>query len=104
LQPIRALAAIMNSYMPGDMVLWKYVVTDCGNVPLSNIIVTDNNGTLGNQDDDWSPTYISGDTSNVGFLDLTETWIYGLWVHHPTGATHYANETMKIDLNSLFLQ
>jgi len=60
----------------GGAVLWEYVVTNCGNVPLSNVVVTDDNGTPGNLADDWSPTYIIGDTGNFGVLDLTEIWIY----------------------------
>ena len=60
----------------GGTVSWVYLVTNCGDVPLSNVVVTDDNGTPGNLADDWSPAYVSGDTSNVGFLDLTETWRY----------------------------
>jgi uncharacterized repeat protein (TIGR01451 family) len=52
----------------GGAVLWEYVVTNCGAVPLSNIIVTDSMGV--------TPAYVSGDTSNIGVLDFTETWIY----------------------------
>jgi hypothetical protein len=53
----------------GGTVLWEYVVTNCGDVALSNIIVNDSEAGV-------TPAYVSGDTSNVGFLDLTETWIY----------------------------
>jgi len=60
----------------GATVTWTYNVTNPGSVPLSNVVVMDDNGTPGNLLDDWSPTYVSGDTSNFGVLDLTEAWIY----------------------------
>jgi len=60
----------------GGVVNWEYVVTNCGDVPLSNVVVWDNNGTPGDPGDNWHPTFVGGDTSNFGVLDLTETWIY----------------------------
>jgi len=59
----------------GGAVLWQYVVTNCGSVNLTDIIVTDDNGTPGNPLDDWSPVYISGDDGDL-VLETTETWIY----------------------------
>ncbi len=53
----------------GDTVTWTYVVTNPGNVPLSNIIVTDNRPGV-------VPIYISGDTNNDGILQVGETWVY----------------------------
>ena len=38
--------------LPGQNVTWKYVVTNAGNVTLSNIAVTDDNGTPANTADD----------------------------------------------------
>jgi len=52
----------------GDIVNWTYVVTNPGNVPLENIIVTDDQGI--------TPTYETGDTDGDGELDIDETWIY----------------------------
>ena len=52
----------------GEPVTWQYTVTNTGNVPLSNISVTDDQGV--------SPIYVSGDTDNDDILDLDETWIY----------------------------
>jgi hypothetical protein len=47
---------------------WIYTVINDGNVPLSNVQVTDNKGVV--------PVYQSGDTNQDGKLDLTETWVY----------------------------
>ncbi|MBN2355052.1 T9SS type A sorting domain-containing protein, partial [candidate division KSB1 bacterium] len=52
----------------GDPVTWTYVVKNTGNVPLCNIIVTDDQGV--------TPAYQSGDDNKDGCLDLTETWLY----------------------------
>ena len=52
----------------GSAVTWTYTVTNTGNVPLSNITVTDNKGV--------TPVYQSGDSDNNGKLDIHESWIY----------------------------
>ena len=78
----------------GDNVYWEYVVTNCGGVPLSNVVVTDDNGTPGNPGDDWNPAYVSGDTGNFGVLDLTETWIYQ--VSGTAASGQYANEAKAV--------
>ena len=57
-------------YIPaGSPVTWTYTVTNPGDVPLSNIMVTDNQTGV-------NPLYLSGDIDNIGYLDTDETWIY----------------------------
>ncbi|MCL4206074.1 MAG: hypothetical protein KJ000_26625, partial [Pirellulaceae bacterium] len=60
----------------GDTVAWSYLVTNPGNVPLSNVTVIDDNGTPADPLDDFSPTFVNGDTNNDGLLDPGETWLY----------------------------
>lgn len=59
----------------GEKILWEYKVTNAGDVALSNVTVTDNQGV--------TPTsLLNGDGFNVGDsnedgkLDTSETWIY----------------------------
>ena len=66
----------------GATVNWTYNVTNPGTVPLSSVTVTDSVGGV-------NPAYVSGDTGNVGFLDLTETWIYEAYGTATVG--QYAN-------------
>jgi hypothetical protein len=49
-------------------VTWTYKVTNDGNLPLSNLVLTDNMGP--------TPARVSGDLDNDNILDLTETWVY----------------------------
>ncbi len=49
-------------------ITWTYTVNNTGNVGLSNVSVTDDQGVAVN--------YVSGDTNADGILDTTETWIY----------------------------
>ncbi|MCO6454696.1 MAG: DUF11 domain-containing protein [Pirellulaceae bacterium] len=61
----------------GDGVMWTYVVTnpDPGNQPVANVVVVDDAGTPGDNTDDFTPDYVSGDNGN-GLLDPGETWVY----------------------------
>jgi hypothetical protein len=52
----------------GSAISWIYTVTNIGNVPLSDVKVTDNKGVV--------PVYQSGDTNQNSKLDLTESWVY----------------------------
>ena len=52
----------------GDVLNYEYTVRNTGNMPLTNVQLSDNKiGSL---------TFISGDTNNDGWLDLTEVWRY----------------------------
>jgi uncharacterized repeat protein (TIGR01451 family) len=53
----------------GSAVTWSYIVTNTGNVALSDVKVTDSDSSV-------KPLYQSGDANIDGLLDLTETWIY----------------------------
>jgi len=52
----------------GSAISWIYTVINNGNVPVSNVQVTDDKGVV--------PVYQSGDANGDGKLDLTETWVY----------------------------
>lgn len=60
----------------GTLVTFTYRVTNTGNIPLSTVRVSDDNGTANNTADDFFATFVSGDTDGDNALDLTETWIY----------------------------
>ena len=53
----------------GTGVVWNYVVTNTGNVPISTLVVTDNIAGV-------TPVYQSGDANSNSLLDLDETWTY----------------------------
>ena len=56
----------------GDVVNYVITMTNTGNISLTGVTVTD-------QVEAYAPsgaTYVSGDTSNPGVLDVGETWVY----------------------------
>jgi uncharacterized repeat protein (TIGR01451 family) len=53
---------------PGETVTYTYTVTNDGDVPLSDVTVSD--------DPAGDAEYVSGDTNGDIFLDLDETWIF----------------------------
>ncbi|MBV2262560.1 MAG: carboxypeptidase regulatory-like domain-containing protein, partial [Thauera sp.] len=57
-----------GTYAVGSPITWTYTITNAGNVALSDIVVSDDQGVI--------PVYQSGDTDQDGLLDLTEAWIY----------------------------
>jgi len=58
-----------SEILAGSPVTWTYTVANEGNVPLSNVSVSDSDlGAISGP--------VSGDDNNDGILDLTETWVY----------------------------
>ncbi|RWD21045.1 MAG: hypothetical protein E5V63_29390 [Mesorhizobium sp.] len=90
----------------GQPVTWTYDVKNDGNVALSNVVVTDDNGTPG-IGDDFHPAAIlsggfnSGDANQNGLLDVGETWHYqatgtaqlGGYVNNATATTDAYTDT-----------
>ena len=52
----------------GDPVTWTYEVTNPGNLPAADVVVTDDQGV--------TPVFQSGDTNGDDLLDPSETWLY----------------------------
>lgn len=77
--------------LTGEDVTWTYTVENNGNLELSNIVVTDDNGTPLDDTDDFHPTYVSGDTDGDSKLDTTETWIYTATLLGGAVAGEYTN-------------
>src|SRR5262249_30282075 len=60
----------------GTAVVWTYLVSNSGSVPLTVTSITDDAGTPGVSGDDFHPRYVSGDVNNNGKLAPGETWLY----------------------------
>ncbi|MEQ8468436.1 SdrD B-like domain-containing protein, partial [Coleofasciculus sp. E1-EBD-02] len=63
----------------GTDVTFTYAVTNTGNVGFStsDVIVSDDNGTVGDTSDDFTPTLdLSTDVGSDGILSPGETWVY----------------------------
>ncbi|HEY5727217.1 MAG TPA: SdrD B-like domain-containing protein, partial [Acidimicrobiia bacterium] len=52
----------------GEPVTWTYEVTNPGDFPLADVVVTDDQGV--------TPVFVSGDTNGDDVLDPGETWLY----------------------------
>jgi len=55
--------------------VWTYAITNPGNASLSNVVVTDDSGTV-ETEDDTAATYMSGDTNVNGMIEPDETWTF----------------------------
>jgi large repetitive protein len=66
----------------GNTVTWTYNVTNPGNEPIANVVVTDDNGTPLNLLDDFNPAptlvggFNVGDLNTDNLLDPGELWVY----------------------------
>jgi hypothetical protein len=60
----------------GSTVTWTYLVTNVSTTAITGVVVIDDGGTPNVGADDFSPTFVSGDTNGNGALDPTETWLY----------------------------
>jgi hypothetical protein len=84
----------------GSTVTWSYIVTNTGNVELSNVSIVDDNGTAGTGDD-FVPTYVSGDADSDNKLDTSETWTFSASAAAVVGQyINYATVTGKSPLDT----
>lgn len=61
----------------GDTITYTYILTNTvEGSEATNITLIDDNATPGNGGDDFSPTFVGGDTDDDGNLDFGETWTY----------------------------
>jgi hypothetical protein len=73
----------------GGTVTFTYTVTNTGNVPLPNVVVSDDAGTPDDITDDFSPSFVGGDENENGVLDPGEVWTYS--ATHIVTAGQYVN-------------
>lgn len=79
----------------GDLVTFTYQVSSDellpSGVPVSVTALIDDNGTPGTIVDDFSPTFLFGDTNSNGFVDPGEVWFYtsaGVIFHQAQAGLH----------------
>ncbi len=66
----------------GDTIQWTYLVSNTGDVSLTDVVVGDDNGTPGDTSDDFAPAPVTeggvnvGDDNGDGNLDPGEVWVY----------------------------
>ncbi len=77
----------------GDLVTYEYIVTNTGNCPLSNIVVTDDQGLV--------PVYVSGDLNDDDWLDCDETWIYRVSGYPTEDVTNIGTVTGEDELGKV---
>ena len=88
----------------GDPVFWTYEVTNTGDIPfgISDVNVVDDNGTVGDTSDDFSPVLDPlSDVGNDGILSPGETWVFtASGIAESLGVSSGESTTMYLTGNS----
>jgi hypothetical protein len=94
-------------YIPaGNRVDFTYVVTNTGNTPLANVVVTDDNGTPNDTSDDFAPLPMLQNGFNIGdldqdnILDLDETWLYEASIPAVAGQRNHVSSVTGTPVNA----
>ncbi|HET6575954.1 MAG TPA: matrixin family metalloprotease [Fimbriiglobus sp.] len=94
----RATAAV------GDTIVYTYTLDNNGSSDSPALVLVslrDNNGTPGVSGDDFTPTFVSGDTNANNRLDLTEIWTYTASRVVASGDTNPLVNTVVVHANPL---